>query len=82
MNMVHDPPAAWANFLGKLAADTQQWAELNPLVGRSTRALAGGGASDRGERGRQVRGVHVWYVKPNPCLTQEYYTDSGFEFNT
>jgi hypothetical protein len=22
------------------------------------------------------------YVKPNPCLTQEYYTDSGFEFNT
>jgi hypothetical protein len=23
-----------------------------------------------------------WHIKPNPCLTQEYYTDSGFEFNT
>ena len=23
-----------------------------------------------------------WQNKPNPCLTQEYYTDSGFEFNT
>jgi hypothetical protein len=28
------------------------------------------------------RFVLQWHIKPNPCSTQEYYTDSGFEFNT
>jgi hypothetical protein len=43
---------------------------------------AAGAWGGQRQRGGQGGAELQCYVKPNPCLTQEYYTDSGFEFNT